>query len=400
MFNEQEYRDTFFHVTASPEAYRRVLRMAKRKHRDYMHRRTAILIAAIIAMMGLSVTAFASEFIQNWFVSFFAEKNDSALTQEQVNYIEENAQNINEVQMQDNWNVELKSAITDGDVAYIVIGVTAPEGVSLEQRVVDGSILDRFNPGNLFPIPEDGQKDVITCSEGIASVSGNYQYVQSFTMVEDGDGLPNTKNWVFTLEFCKFDAGKETTITEPFGSDIEWYIHIEDIIREYEDEEYRQELMNGKYAGQTDVMFTHEETKRLQCEEILAEGTWDFTVNFGESGEGVELLNQPITTMASIFRKTGPEIWDYEHVVDKVTVTSFVLRPLSATIHYECDGGANFNDHKEMRVYAVMKDGGQVELADYGGGGRGFAVLTAKAPIIVENVDYILLADGVRIDMP
>ena len=86
--------------------------------------------------------------------------------------------------------------------------------------------------------------------------------------------------------------------------------------------------------------------------------------------------------------------------MDKVTVTSFVLRPLSATIHYECDGGANFNDHKEMRVYAVMKDGSQVELEDYGGGGRGFAVLTAKAPIVLENVDYILLADGVRIDMP
>ena len=107
--------------------------MAKRKHRAPLHRRTAILIAALIAMMALSVTAFASEFIQNWFVSFFAEKSNSALTQEQVNYIEENAQNINEVQTQDNWNVELKSAITDGDIAYIVIGVTAPEGVSLEQ---------------------------------------------------------------------------------------------------------------------------------------------------------------------------------------------------------------------------------------------------------------------------
>ena len=158
--------------------------------------------------------------------------------------------------------------------------------------------------------------------------------------------------------------------------------------------------MNGKYAGQTYVVFTHEETKRLQCEEILAEGTWDFTVNFGESGEGVELLNQPITTMASIFRKTGPEIWDYEHVVDEVTVTSFVLRPLSATINYECDGGANFTDHKEMRMYVVMNDGSKIELEDFGSGGVGFAVFTAKAPIVLENVDYILLADGMRIDMP
>lgn len=400
MFNEKEYRNTFSHVTASPEAYRRVLRMVKRKHRVSTHRRTGILIAAIVAMMGLAVTAFASEFIQNWFVSFFAEKNDSALTQEQVNYIEENAQNINEVQTQDNWNVELKSAITDGDVAYIVIGVTAPEDVSLEPRIVDGSLKDRFNPGNLFPMPEEGEQDVISCSAGIASASGNYQYSQSFKMVEDGDGLPNTKNWVFTLKFLKFDSTKATTISDPFGSDIEWYIHIENVIREYEDEEYLAELMKGKYAGQTDVMFTSEETQRLHAEEILAEGTWDFTVNFGESGEGVELLNQPITTMASIFRKTGPEIWDYEHVVDDVKVTSFVLRPLSATIYYECDDGANFTDHKEMRMYAVMKDGSKVELEDYGSGGVGFAVLTANAPIIIENVDYILLADGVRIDMP
>ena len=112
--------------------------MAKRKYRAPMYRRTAILIVVVMTMMALSVTAFASEYIQNWFVSFFAEKNNSGLTQEQVNYIEENALNINEVQSQNHWNVELKSAITDGDIAYIVIGVTAPEGVSLEQRIVDG----------------------------------------------------------------------------------------------------------------------------------------------------------------------------------------------------------------------------------------------------------------------
>lgn len=399
MFSEQEYRNTFSHVTASKEVHRRILRMAKRKYRAPMYRRTAILIAVVMTMMALSVTAFASEYIQNWFVSFFAEKNNSGLTQEQVNYIEENALNINEVQSQNHWNVELKSAITDGDIAYIVIGVTAPEGVSLEQRIVDGVIMDRFNPGNLFPISEEDAQGVITCSEGIASVSGNYQYVQSFTTAEDGDGLPNTKNWIFSLEFCKFDAMKETTISEPFGGDIDWTIHIENIVREYEDEAYREELLNGKYAGQTYVIFTHEETQRLRCVETLAEGIWEFSVNFGESGEGVELLDQPITTLASIFRKNGPEIWDYEHVVDEVKVTSFVLRPLSATIQYDCQGGANFTNHQELRMYAVMKDGSTVELEDYGSGGVGFAVLTAKAPIILENVDHILLADGTRIDM-
>ena len=95
MFSEQEYRNTFSHVTASKEVHGRILRMAKRKYRAPMYRRTAILIAVVMTMMALSVTAFASEYIQNWFVSFFAEKNNSGLTQEQVNYIEENALNIN-----------------------------------------------------------------------------------------------------------------------------------------------------------------------------------------------------------------------------------------------------------------------------------------------------------------
>ena len=188
--------------------------------------------------MALSVTALASEFIQNWFVSFFAEKNDTALTQEQVNYIEENAQNINEVKEQDDWKVELKSAITDGDIAYIVVGITAPEGVSLEQRVVNDSVKDQFRPGNLFRPTEEGKQDVINSSSGMVSISGNFHYTQSFRMVEDGDGLSNTKNWVFTLEFNKWDAMKETSISEPFGSYIDWKIHIENIVREYEDEEY------------------------------------------------------------------------------------------------------------------------------------------------------------------
>ena len=367
-------------------------------HRSSRH--LAALVAAVIALMAVTVTAFASEIIQNWFVSFFADKNAAALTQDQIDYIEENALTINEAQVHNDWKVELKSAITDGNIAYIVIGVTAPEGVSLEQRVVNDSVKDQFRPGNLFRPSEEEKQDVINSSAGLGSISGNFHYSQSFSMVEDGDGLSNTKNWVFKLKFGKWDAMKDTSISEPFGSDIDWTIHIENIVREYEDEEYLAELMNGKYAGQTDIMFTNEETKRLQAEEILAEGTWDFTVNFGDSGEGVELLDQPITTMARILRKTGPEIWDYEHVVDEVTVTSFILRPLSATIIYECDGGVNFTDHKEMRMYVVMKDGSKVELEDYGSGGVGFAVLNANAPIVLENADYIIMADGTKIMVP
>lgn len=399
MFNRQEYQAAFSKVTASGETYRRVMSMKQNRNRRNTGRRALALIAAVIALMAMAVTAFAAEYVQNWFATYFAEKNDTELSREQVAYIDSNVQNIQESETKDGWTVELKSAITDGDTAYIVIGVTAPEGVSLEQTVVDGVYQDRFIPGNSASLPEEGKQDVLDCSIGMASVEGNYWYQTGGGSVEDGDGLPNTKIWVYEITFRKFDSAKETTVTDPFGSDIDWYIHIEDIVRDYTDEEYRQELLNGKYAGQTDIMFTNEETRRLQAKEVLVEGTWDFTVNFGECGEGIELLDMPVTTRAMVLRKTGPEITDYVLTTDAVWITSFVLRPLSAVITYECDGGANFTDDAEMRVYAVMKDGTMVELEDNGGGG-GFTVLTARAPIVLENVDHILLADGTRLDMP
>ena len=62
MFNEQECRNTFSHVTASPEAYRRVLRMAKRKHRAPLRRRTAILIAALVFEIIMAAATFIKAF--------------------------------------------------------------------------------------------------------------------------------------------------------------------------------------------------------------------------------------------------------------------------------------------------------------------------------------------------
>ena len=367
----------------------RFLREAREEKAGRSHmkgRRFTALIAAVIALMAMTVTAFASEAVAGWFRQFFAGKAPEELTPGQIAFIEENEQIIAETKEENGWMVELRSAISDGTKAYFIIGVTAPEGTNLVQRVDDdGSIKDWFGPGNSFV----GLGDVISISIPEASLEGNYYYQGSYCWRDDGDGLTNTMNMVYELGVGRWKPGEDCSLKEPFGADVDFNIHIENIVREYDDEEYYQELMNGKYAGQTDVMFTHEETQRLKQVEVLVEGAWNFTVNFGKSEAGVELLSHPITVNAWVWDEGDPnDMFDGKRINQNVTIKSFILNPLSALIECE-EPNASFED-----MYAVLKDGTKILLNHNG------VTVDAQSPIAIEEVDHILLADGTKIPMP
>lgn len=336
------------------------------------------MIAAVITLM-LLLMGCGVLYVQGWFADFFTQNSSQPLSDSQLDLIQEKEQVIHAEQTQSDWTVTLRSTISDGTTAYIIFGVTAPEGVSLEETVKDGGVVSRFRPGN--------EGDNVLCPKGICvSVSGGWK--------EDGDGLENTRNYVLQLvtEFGESD---------PFAADGWWQIHIENIVREYDNEEYRQELLNGKYKGQTDVMFTNEETQKLICEEVVAEGTWDFPINFADSSEGKELLTEPVTAKAYVRRNAGEEIDDYTVTYEDVEITSFVQRCLTATVSYSCDGGVNFTDfQKDEHIYAVMKDGRRVEMEHDGSGGPGYAIFKSASPIVLEEADHILLADGTVIPVP
>lgn len=330
------------------------------------------LIAAVIALM-LLLMGCGLLYAQGWFADYFTQNSGQPMSDGQLELIREKEQIIHLEQTQSDWMVTLRSAMNDGTTAYIILGVIAPEGVDLENTVKDGRVVSRFRPGN--------EGDGVHAPEGIcASVSGGWE--------EDGDGLNNTRNYVLQLV-------PELGGADPFAADQWWQIHIENIVREYDNEEYRQELLNGKYKGQTDVMFTSEETRKLICEEIVAEGTWDFPINFADSSEGMELLTESVTAKAYIRRKVGEEIDSYEVTYEDVEITSFMLRSLTATVSFLCDGGVNFTDFKkDEHIYAVMKDGSRLELYHDGSGGPGYAVFKSVSPIVLEEVDHVLLADG------
>lgn len=384
MFKSQ-YKEAFSYVKASPETQRRVMNMNQKRKSSRLIPK-AVLVAALLVLLAATVSA--SETVQNWFQGFFARRSSTELTQGQMEYIEENAQTVLDSQSIDGWTVALRSAISDGTKAYIIIGITAPENVCLEQTVVDGVAQDWYGPEN-GSMHGDGMQQLVSWSaEGLLIES------YRFGLEEDGDGKSNTKNLVITLN-PNLDWR-----TDPFGAEVDWYIHIENIVHQTEDAKYRQELMEGEYAAQTDVIFANEETQRLYKVEVLAEGEWDFTVNFAEHKDGLELLSRPIAVTMDVLRRFGDGIEDYDYFREAVTVTSVVVRPLSVTVAFgDCDGNPGFSNF-ETESYAVMLDGSRIILRNYGGGGTGHLILEAETPIVPNDVDYLLLPDGTVIPMP
>lgn len=351
-------------------------------------------IAAIIAML-LTLTGCAVAVAQGWFSQYFEQNSGHPLSKKQEEYLAENEQILAETQTRDNWTVELRSALTDGTTGYIIIGITAPEGVDLEPEIVDGSMTEWFgaeNDGMSYLNMPKGTPQVLTTSDG-GFVGGSYRWQ------EDGDGKDNTKNMVYQLS-----PGPWDNVTDPFGPDTEYRIHIENIVREYDDQEYLEELLSTKYAGQTDYMLEPEEVSRLKQTEILAEGIWDFTVHFEQKTDGVELLTGPIKVMGFAYRK-GPPLNEFLHDTiesyEEIQLTSVKVSPLSVTVTYVCDVSCRLSTLDTDPVRVVMKDGSQMELWETGGGSTLDSVtLDAQAPIVLDQVDHILMPDGTKIPMP
>ena len=344
------------------------------KHRS--SRRIAVLIAAVIALMAIAVTAFASEEITSWFRQYFAGQSESALTPEQIEFIEGNEQIIGETQMAKGWSVELKSAITDGTKGLIILGVTAPEDISLETHYTeDGTAFSRLSMVDEWakPViyPEGFEEDVIT-----------------WFFMDDGDELKNTENFIIEVQ-PKPEEGSR----EPFAPDTQWKVVLNDIVRITDDVALLKEISNeqGEYCYEGEISTT----------EVLLEGNWEFTFNFrAENAQEAdrELLSQPVVTTGQVYKRGDDG--KYAYALDDVTVTSVKLSPLSATITYEFSGLYPAFEWDGAAIYAVMKDGSKILLEDNWSRWDGYNILKARTPIVLDEVDHILLADGTKITVP
>ena len=339
------------------------LTMNKITNKRRTHRRAGfrvLVAAAVIAAMTLTV--FAAGNMAGWFRQYFEKQTDTPLTSEQIEFIEENEQIFSECVEHNGYTLELKSILTDSSTVYVTVGLTAPADVTEEEiHSLWGSDIDIYDakqtPCGSF------------CME----------------VYDDGDGLKNTADLLFEFNPSDGNSGNIWTLRIGALATMVW------------DKEYEQELLNTKYAGQENIIFSDEEAARIHWIEVLAEGPWEFTVDLSNAiNETLELITTPVTTQSCYgYKPDGTEVFE------DVTITSFELSALSAIIRAESPNGAalEFSDNSERLVYVVMKDGRRIQLiTDWGSIGE--AHMRVESPIVLAEVDYVLLADGTKIDVP
>ena len=242
---------------------------------------------------------------------------------------------------QNGYTLKLKSVETDGYVARVVVGITAPEDVDIESlNISDG--------GMFFGTPDR------------ESMGGS----GAFNDVTDGDGLANTKDLVaeFTVSF---QDG-----LRPFELGATWDLDITDL-----------------YVDQW-----------LPTSRVLTEGEWHFSIIFDETNtdyDALELISSPITATAC----TGWSL-DGKDVLMEFPISSFKLRKFSSEITQDTAAeteeqrraapSADFYGWRDHFAYAVMKDGTKIQLLER----------TNCEPIDLAQVDYVLLADGTKLPVP
>lgn len=355
-----------------------------------------IAAAAAVALLLAGCAAYA----WHWYTAYFSMQRKEPLSDSQVSYIQENTRDIHESQTYDGYTIELISALAESRGAYITLRLSAPEDVDLINRK-DGEKL-HFNDS--YAIPEGSQLPAM----------------MSCQIVDDGDGKNHTANVVLGIGPGGYLSDEEVS----FGAGSSWRIVLQDILIDCWDREYEQELLQTKYAGVTDFMFTDEEASRMHSQILLASGRWEFDVELTPADtDSLELLTGPISAKAVVTRKDRSDdmFYDTAEAVEDIIVTSVQLHAFGATVVFEMPEnkeGSDFPDYfctwidmgdtynpltqivsQDENFFVVLKDGTRIDFWQ-GEGAMDAAYLKSDSPIVLKDVDYLQLSDGTKLYVP
>lgn len=242
------------------------------------------------------------------------------------------------------YRFSVKNVASDGYTAWVTVSVTGPEGAKL---LADepSKILTYGN--------EVGFWTSVTPGLSTESYGGAW--------ADDGDGKDNTAEYILEA------YSREDNMA--FGPGVVWKLYWEDLRLLTWDEEA------GDFRSET-----------------LAEGTWAADITFHPENTGsLELTREPVTTKVYCG-------WDLQgnRILRDTTLRSVCLHPLSATISCTDEKLApDFFYDDGLAVY--MKDGSKIRLLGVAGE-VGKQYLRPQRQIDLDQVDYVMLADGVRLE--
>ena len=357
------------------------------------------LIAAVVALTLLLVGC-AVAYANGWFQQIFSARSETPLSSEQIQYIQNNEQIVGQSQTINNWTVDLKSTICDGRTGYLVFQITAPDDVDLEQYLNPPTLDDkRLSMGN-NSASRKAAYSLAVASIGTVDSERNYWYLDSGDWIADGDGQPNTVLFCMTIRCEKMDPNKPMLLEDPFGKDVSFRIRLMGITLEYTNLELQKEI-EEKYAGQAYIV-DGEEAAGLFCSDILTDEEWNFHVTFDSDNQFMELITKPVSAQAKVWRYADEKQWDTVDSLEEVQISSFRVTPFGANIAFvpKLDTiGISLQlwQDTDDEIYAVMKDGSRIKLDLTGADAT---ILQAQTPIVLSQLDYILLEDGTKLFTP
>lgn len=371
-------------------------RQGKRKR---LSTRKMWLIAAVIALTLLLVGC-AVAYANGWFQQIFSARSETPLSSEQIQYIQNNEQIVGQSQTKNDWTVELKSTICDGRTGYLVFQITAPDGMDLEQYLNPPTVDDkRLSPGN-YSVSRDRMYPLSKASIGNLNEEKNYMFADGGNWISDNDGKANSVLYCMSIRCEKLYPDKPMLMEEPFGKENTFHIRFMGITLEYTNLELQKEI-EEKYAGQTYIV-DGEEAAGLFCSDILTDEEWNFDVTFDSDNQFIELITEPVFAQAKVWRYADEKQWETEDSLEEVQISSFRVTPFGANITFVPKSdtiGISLDlwQDTDDEIYAVMKDESRIKLDLTGADAT---ILQAQTPIVLSQLDYILLEDGTKLFAP
>ena len=357
------------------------------------------LIAAVMALTLLLVGC-AVAYANGWFQQIFSARSETPLSSEQIQYIQNNEQIVGQSQTINDWTVDLKSTICDGRTGYLVFQITAPDGMDLEQYLNPPTVDDkRLSPGN-YSVSRDRMYPLSKASIGNLNEAENYMFADGGNWISDNDGKANSVLYCMSIRCEKLYPDKPMLLEDPFGKENTFHIRFMGITLEYTNLELQKEI-EEKYAGQ-EYLVDGEEAAGLFCSDILTDEEWYFDVTFDPDNQFMELITKPVSVQAKVWRYADEKQWDTVDSLEEVQISSFRVTPFGANIAFVPKSdtiGISLQlwQDTDDEIYAVMKDGSRIKLDLTGADAT---ILQAQTPIVLSQLDYILLEDGTKLFAP